>query len=70
MSNTKAGGIKVRQTNIQHFGSEEAWKQEMRLRGSEGSKAKVPKGFAISGLAREAGRKGGKVSKRHAVERV
>ena len=32
--------------------------------GAMGGKAKVPKGFAISGLASEAGRKGGAISRR------
>ena len=52
-------------TGIKTYGSLEAWKAEMRRRGSKGGKAKVPKGFAPgSQRAREAGRKGGITSKR------
>jgi hypothetical protein len=64
MAGTKSGGIRIRQTNIQYYGSEEAWKEEMRRRASKGGSAKVPKGFAVSGKAREAGIKGGKISRR------
>ena len=58
-------GQKVRASNIKKYGSEEAWIAQLKIQGAKGGSAKVPKGFAPgSQRAREAGRLGGKVSKR------
>lgn len=67
MSQTKAGGIKVRETMIKKHGSEAAWKAHMKGIGSEGGKVKNPnKGFGSKTpeQRRAAGRLGGSVSKR------
>ena len=57
---TKAGGPKVRKTIEERYGKD-YWSRI----GSKGGKACGKKGFALNPeLAREAGRKGGKVSKR------
>lgn len=59
MAGTKAGGQKTAQTVKETYGTD-----YYRHIGHKGGKAKVPKGFALSGKASEAGRKGGKISKR------
>lgn len=52
-------------TMIDKHGSEEAARDWFRGIGSEGGKAKVPKGFAINPeRARLAGKKGGTISRR------
>ena len=57
---TKKGGQKVRKTIEEKYGRD-FWKRI----GSKGGKATGMKGFALNPeLAREAGRKGGKISKR------
>lgn len=59
MPGTKRGGLRAARTNkIKHGDDFYA-----RI-GSMGGKAKVPKGFAKSGLAASAGRKGGATSSR------
>lgn len=50
-------GQKTRATRIARAGSEEAYLESLKRAGSKGGKAKVPKGFAISGKASEAGKK-------------
>jgi general stress protein YciG len=62
MSGTKIGGMKARLTNYQKYGLD-----FYRNIGKKGGKAECskPKGFAANPeLAREAGAKGGRVSKR------
>ena len=59
MGGSRAGGLKASKTNRQQFG-EDFYAKIGRL----GGQVKVKKGFAISGLAIEAGRKGGYTSKR------
>ncbi len=57
---TKEGGQKVRKTIEEKYGRD-FWKRI----GSKGGRATGMKGFALNPeLAREAGRKGGKISKR------
>ena len=57
---TKKGGIKVRKTIEEKYGKD-FWSKI----GRKGGKAGGMKGFALNPeLAREAGRKGGKISKR------
>lgn len=59
-------GEKLRASNIKKYGSEEAWIAQLKIQGAKGGRAKVPKGFARdSQRAREAGRRGGKASRRH-----
>jgi len=67
MSQTKEGGKRTRETMIKRYGSEEAWKEHMRRIGSEGGKVRNDnKGFGgmDKEKVREAGRKGGSISKR------
>ena len=60
MAGNKAGGLKAAATNKKRWGKD--W--YVRI-GRMGGKALVLKGFALNAeLAREAGRKGGKISKR------
>jgi len=60
MAGTLAGGKKAAKTNKSVYGE-----NFYKLIGQKGGKRKVPKGFAINKeLAREAGRKGGLVSRR------
>lgn len=60
MSGTKAGGLKVKETLIKRHG--ENFFKEI---GSKGGKVCCPKGFALNPeLAKVAGQKGGKISKR------
>lgn len=72
-ANTEAGRIateKWRKTMIEKYGSEEAFKHAIRCMGSLGGRVKTskPKGFAANPkLARKAGRKGGKKSRRTGV---
>jgi uncharacterized protein len=63
MAGTKAGGAKASQT------IRERDPDYYRRIGQAGGKAKVPKGFAISGKASEAGRKGGLVARRSTEKR-
>jgi general stress protein YciG len=64
MSGNKIGGIKARDTNIAKNGAD--FYQRI---GAIGGAAKVPKGFALNKeLAREAGRRGGKISRRKSAE--
>lgn len=65
MSGSKAGGVKLRQTMINKFGSEEAWREWMKENGSKGGKNGTTGGVAgDSERASILGAKGGKVSKR------
>lgn len=61
MSGTKAGGLKAAATNKKKYG-----KEYYKNLGVIGGSAAHPngRGFEISGKAVEAGRKGGKISKR------
>ena len=60
MSGNRQGGLKARETNKQKYGEDFYQKA-----GQLGGKVKVPKGFAINiELARIAGAKGGRISKR------
>lgn len=61
MSGTKAGGMKARETNYKRNG-----KDFYKKIGSKGGSVRgIKKGFALNiELAKESGRKGGKISKR------
>lgn len=59
MSGSRIGGLKATITNKQRHGDD-----FFRKIGAKGGYAKVPKGFAVSGLASEAGKVGGRISKR------
>lgn len=60
MSQTKEGGIKTRETNYRLYGED-----YYRTIGRQGGLKKVPKGFALNKeLAKEAGRRGGQISRR------
>ena len=60
MSGTKKGGVKAAETNKKLYGSD-----FYKKIGSVGGKRSTTGGFAANReLAREAGRKGGKISKR------
>lgn len=61
MAGTKAGGLKAAETNKKLHG-----KDFYKTIGSKGGAADHPngRGFQLSGKAREAGSKGGKISKR------
>lgn len=60
MSGTKEGGLKAKLTNLRIHGD-----NFYAMIGSRGGKACVEKGFSMNpALAREAGRRGGKISKR------
>lgn len=61
---TLEGGKKVVKTMTKKYGSRKAWLAHMREIASKGGQWKGPKGFAVSGKAREAGRLGGLISKR------
>lgn len=66
MSGTKAGGIKTAQTNYKKYG-----KDFYRNIGKKGGKNGHTGGFAANpALAKIAGRKGGKVSKRGKAKKV
>jgi general stress protein YciG len=58
MSGNIQGGQKTKQKLIAKLGEEE-YSKRMADMGYKGGIAHVPKGFAKSGLAQEAGRKGG-----------
>lgn len=61
MAGTKAGGLKARDTNLSRNGSD----FYSRIGKKGGSVLGVRKGFALNPkLAVEAGRKGGKISRR------
>ena len=70
MAGSKAGAAKMKQTMIDRFGSEEAWREAMRNNGSKGGKRSSnllgnAGGFAVNReLAREAGKVGGTISRR------
>jgi general stress protein YciG len=65
MAGTKAGGATLRQTMIEKYGSEEAWKEFMRHNGRLGGQNGTTGGFyANRELARQAGAKGGRISRR------
>lgn len=60
MSGTRAGGVKAAQTNKERYGAN-FYKKIGKVGGQRGTTG----GFAANPqLAREAGRKGGKISKR------
>lgn len=60
MGGTKAGGLKAKETNLKRNG-----KDFYKRIGSLGGKVGGMKGFALNPeLAKRAGRKGGKISKR------
>lgn len=58
MAGTQEGGRKAWMTRLNQVGSDHALIQA-REAGRLGGRAKVKKGFAVSGKASEAGRKGG-----------
>lgn len=61
---TKEGGAKTRETNIRKYGKD-YYANMGKTGGSFGAKDGVIKGFAKNPLlAKEAGRKGGRISKR------
>lgn len=72
MAGTKAGAMKLRETMIKKYGSEEDWKAHQKAIGAEGGRktggkkgSAKPKGFAANPeLARISGSKGGRISKR------
>ena len=60
MSGTKIGGLRAAETNKNKYGEDFYVKM-----GKKGGLAQVPKGFSMNiKLARKAGKKGGKTSKR------
>lgn len=59
MAGTRAGGLQAAETNKERHGED-----FFRKIGAKGGYAKVPKGFALSGKAREAGILGGTISRR------
>lgn len=60
MGGTKAGGLKAKETNLKRNG-----KDFYKRIGSLGGKVGGKKGFALNPeLAKRAGRKGGKISRR------
>lgn len=65
MSGTRIGGVKASEANKSRFGSD----FYARI-GRKGGQARVPKGFALDPkLASEAGKIGGKLSKRGKAKR-
>lgn len=65
MSGTVAGGEKARATNYKRYGAD-----FYRIIGSRGGKNSHTGGFAANReLAREAGRKGGRISRRGPAKR-
>lgn len=64
MAGTVYGATKTKKTLINKLGSEEGYSKFMADNGSKGGKRKVPKGFARSGVASEAGKKGGLARKK------
>lgn len=60
-----AGGKKLVETMVKKHGSYEAWCEWMRNNGRKGGEKSTGGGFAVNReLAREAGRKGGRISRR------
>ena len=60
MPGTRAGGLKAAATNKELYGDD-----FYRKAGARGGRVCCPKGFALNpALAKEAGRKGGKISRR------
>ena len=69
MGQTPAGAIKARQSMIERYGSEEAYKAHLRSIGSKGGKVPSTGGFAGDrALARRAGAIGGRISRRRPRE--
>ena len=66
MVQTKKGGETLRQTNIEKYGSYEAYREHMRSMASKGgSKTGIAKGFALDkDRARRCGALGGRISRR------
>ena len=65
MANTKLGGLTLKQRMIAKFGSEDAYKAYMRSIAAKGGKLGTTGGFfADRDLARRAGAKGGRISRR------
>ncbi len=65
MSGSKEQGQVLKQTMIEKYGSEEAFKLHMRTIGAEGGKVKGPGGFGSDReLARRVGAIGGQKSRR------
>jgi hypothetical protein len=67
MAGTREGGKKAYEKIVLLRGPEAAHRLAVE-RGRKGGQAKVPKGFAISGKASEAGRIGGARSRRGSYE--
>lgn len=67
---TKEGGDNLRKSMIARYGSEEAWKAEMRKRASLGGKKGTTGGFhwmkqnGMDEEIRRSGAKGGRISRR------
>ncbi|MEI4745919.1 hypothetical protein [Rhodococcus erythropolis] len=71
MTGTKAGGKKWMQSMIEIHGSRQAVREHMREVGAKGGKAQVTKGFGSNPeLARIAGAKGGRISRRRKKETI
>lgn len=66
MVQTKEGGKTLRRTMIRKHGSEEAWKDYLRVIGGKGGSKRGDKGFALmdKDKVRAAGALGGKISRR------
>lgn len=65
MAGNKLGGAKTRDTNKRKWG--ENFYREI---GKRGGRAKVPKGFAVTGLASSAGKIGGMKSRRTSAKQT
>ena len=64
---TPEGVLKARQTNIKKHGSEEAWKEWLRNNAAKGGKKGTTGGFyGNSERARQAGKIGGRISRKAA----
>jgi general stress protein YciG len=65
MAGNKQAGITLRNTMIARYGSVEAWRDHMRTIGAKGGSLGHTGGFAANyELARIAGAKGGRISRR------
>ena len=65
MAGTRAGAVKARKTQIEKYGSEAAYLEFMRSIGVKGGQRGHTGGFYTNrALARIAGAKGGKISRR------
>lgn len=65
MAGTRAGGVKARETQIKKYGSEAAYLEFMSSIGAKGGKRGHTGGFYTNrALARIAGAKGGRISRR------